>query len=165
MMNGLTPSVCRGVAGVVVLGAAVLIGGCQDTVSDKSITRVGVGDVQRMSKEKPEKVLLLDPRPPDRFAAGHLPGAVNVPLDRIPAERGGLPSALASPKFVVVYGDNPGDGYAIAATKRLLRAGQGGARLFTGGLSEWRGSGLSVDSAVSPGEADEAGVQGAAPAR
>lgn len=151
MMNGRTLSVRRGVAAMLVLASAMLVGGCQDTVSDRNISRVGITEVQRMSKEKPDKVLLLDPRPADRFAEGHLPGAVNVPLERIPLERGTLPPALSSPKYVIVYGDNPGDAYAIAAVKRLLRAGQGGARLFTGGLSEWNNAGLSVDSTGAAG--------------
>lgn len=140
----------RAVTAALVIAGAVLVGGCQDTVSDKNITRVGITEVQRLSKEKPDKVVLLDPRPADRFAAGHLPGAMNVPLERIPLERGTLPVSLSSPKYVIVYGDNPGDAYAIAAVKRLLRAGQSGARLFTGGLSEWNGAGLSIDSTGAP---------------
>ena len=100
-----------------------------------------------MSKEVGGKVMLLDPRPADQFAAGHLPGAINVPLEDLPTERKAIRPELASPKYVVVYGANPGDGYAVAATKRLLQAGQGGARLFPGGMSEWRGAGLKVESA------------------
>lgn len=134
-----------------VLAVAVLVGGllggCQDTVSDRDITRVGVADVQRLARDK-SKTLLLDPRPAERFATGHLPDAVNIPLEQIPAEKGRLRPNLADPKFVVVYGENPGDAYAIAATKRLLRAGQRGARLFSGGLSEWRKAGLKVESSA-----------------
>lgn len=126
-------------------GAVAFAGGCNDTVSDKDISRIPLGEVQRLSKEKAGNLLILDPRPADQYAAGHLPGAINVPLEEIPAERGKLRPELANPKYVVVYGENPGDGYAIGATKRLLRSGQGGARLFSGGISEWKGAGLKLD--------------------
>ncbi len=135
-----------------VLMGCSMVGGCQDNVSDRDISRVGLGDVQRMSKDGPSKVLLLDPRPSEAFAQGHLPGAINLPLEQIGSEKGQLPPTVANPKYVIVYGANPGDGYAIAATKRLLRAGQNGARLFPGGVSEWRGAGLKVDSAAAAGE-------------
>lgn len=120
--------------------------GCSDTVSDKDISRIPLTEVQRLARDKAGGLLLLDPRPPAQYAAGHLPGAVNVPLEELPTERGKLRPDLANPKYVVVYGDNPGDGYAIGATKRLLRSGQGGARLFSGGLSEWKGAGLKLES-------------------
>lgn len=137
-----------------------MVGGCQDTVSDKDITRVGVADVQRLSKDS-SSVMLLDPRPADRYARGHLPSAVNVPLETIPTVKGTLRPDLASPKFVIVYGDNPGDALAIAATKRLLRAGQSGARLFPGGLAEWRSAGLTI---TAPAAASVPAAPSAAPA-
>lgn len=34
-------------------------------------------------QEKPEDALLVDVRPVEEFVAGHLPGAVNIPLERI----------------------------------------------------------------------------------
>jgi rhodanese-related sulfurtransferase len=135
---------------------ASTVGGCQDTVSDKDIIRIGVADVQRLSKDS-GRTMILDPRPADQYARGHLPGAVNVPLDTLPSTKGTLRPDLASPKVVIVYGENPGDGYAVAATKRLLRAGQGGARLFSGGLAEWRGAGLTVNApAATPSSAEPA---------
>ncbi len=123
----------------------ICLSACQDNVSDKDISRVSLGEVQRLTRAKGGDWLLLDPRPPEQFAAGHLPGATNVPLAEIPTERGLLRPDLANPRHVIVYGDNPGDGYAIGATKRLLRAGQTRARLFAGGISEWKGAGLKLD--------------------
>ena len=45
--------------------------------------------------------LVLDVRSPDEFAAGHLPGAVNVPVDRLEAS---LKEVGAPERPVVVYG-------------------------------------------------------------
>jgi rhodanese-related sulfurtransferase len=130
-----------------VVAVAALFGGCQDTVSDKDIMRVSLAEVQRLTKPG-ANALLLDPRPAPQYQAGHIPGAVNVTLDELPSDKKAIRADLASPKVVVVYGANPGDGYAIAATKRLLRAGQNGARLFSGGLAEWRSAGLKVEAAA-----------------
>lgn len=128
----------------VIFWVAVMTG-CQDTVSDKDISRIPLGEVQRITRDRSGNWLLLDPRPAEQFAAGHLPGAVNVPLSEIPTERARLRPDLANARNLIVYGDNPGDGYAIGATKRLLRAGQTRARLFSGGLSEWKGAGLKLE--------------------
>jgi rhodanese-related sulfurtransferase len=122
-----------------------LLVGCQDTVSDRDIQSLPLAEVRRLSEGQPGRTLLLDTRSPAEFNRGHLPGAMNVPMDGVEADKSKLPPELASPKYVIVYGNNPGDAYAAAVTKRLLRAGQGGARLFAGGLTEWRKAGLRVE--------------------
>lgn len=128
---------------VIVLAAGA--GGCQDSVSDRDIQSLPLAEVRRLT-EKESGVVLLDSRLPSEFAAGHIPGAVGVPSAGVPSDKAKLPAALASPRYVIVYGANRGDGYAAAITKNLIRAGQKGARLFAGGLEEWQRAGLKVES-------------------
>lgn len=104
-----------------------------------------LAEVRRTTDSKSDSWILLDARPAEDYAAGHLPGAVNVPMTDIKPEKGTLRADLAGAKGIIVYGANPGDTYAIGATKRLLRAGQKGARLFSGGLTEWKNNGLRVE--------------------
>ena len=56
--------------------------------------------VQRMEK-KNANLVLLDVRTPEEFAAGHIPGAVNIPHDQLPNRLAEL--AGAKDKEVVVY--------------------------------------------------------------
>jgi phage shock protein E len=56
--------------------------------------------VQQMEK-KDANLVLLDVRTPEEFAAGHIPGAVNIPHDQLPNRLAEL--AGAKNKEVVIY--------------------------------------------------------------
>jgi phage shock protein E len=56
--------------------------------------------VQRMEK-KDANLVVLDVRTPEEFAAGHIPGAVNIPHDQLPNRLAEI--AGAKSKDVVVY--------------------------------------------------------------
>ncbi|GEM_PF-1902995 len=124
--------------------------GCQDSISDRDIQPIPLVEVRRLMEKEGAKLLLVDSRLPSEFAAAHIPGAINVPVAGIDADKAKLPPEFANAKWVVVYGENPGDGYAAAITKRLLRAGQSGARLFAGGFAEWKKARLADTSDVAP---------------
>jgi hypothetical protein len=57
---------------------------------------------------------------------------------------------LARFKGLIVYGDDPGSGVARATTKRLMRTGYKGVKMFAGGLSEWKSAGLKLEGAPAP---------------
>jgi len=42
-------------------------------------------------------VILIDSRPPDEYQAGHIPGAINIPAERIRDEAGRLPKDKTTP--------------------------------------------------------------------
>ncbi|ADN76850.1 Rhodanese domain protein [Ferrimonas balearica DSM 9799] len=48
-----------------------------------------------------EGALLVDVRTPGEFAAGHLPGAINIPLDQLPGRLDELGDSKSQP--IVVY--------------------------------------------------------------
>jgi len=64
--------------------------------------KVGVVDVAALAsrREAGEIPLLLDVRTPAEFAAGHIPGAVNVPLGELDTA---LPAALAGHEGDEIY--------------------------------------------------------------
>lgn len=49
----------------------------------------------KMTGEK--KAALIDVRSPDEYQAGHIPGAVNIPAERIAAEKKRLPKDKTAP--------------------------------------------------------------------
>jgi rhodanese-related sulfurtransferase/DNA-binding transcriptional ArsR family regulator len=84
-------------------------------------------------------VTVLDVRPPDEFALGHLPGSVNIPLRELESRLAELDPALE----IVAYcrGAYCVLSYEAVAT---LRARGFSARRLEDGLPEWRAAGLPV---------------------
>ncbi len=48
----------------------------------RNVPRISIDEVKALMAKK--QVLLVDVRDPQSFADGHMPGAINVPFDRIP---------------------------------------------------------------------------------
>nr|WP_272886865.1 metalloregulator ArsR/SmtB family transcription factor [Phenylobacterium aquaticum] len=85
-------------------------------------------------------VTLLDVRPTDEFAQGHVPGALNIPLAELQARLGEIPTDLE----VVAYCRGPWCVLAFEAVAYLRGQGRSAKRL-DGGLPEWRRAGLAVE--------------------
>lgn len=86
------------------------------------------------------EALLVDVRPPEEFAAGHLAGAVNVPL----SELDGYLRDLPRDREVVAYCRGP---YCVLAYDAVARMRDRGyqARRLEGGYPEWAAAGLPVE--------------------
>ncbi|MFU8835584.1 MAG: ArsR/SmtB family transcription factor [Roseovarius sp.] len=84
-------------------------------------------------------VILLDIRPEDEFAAGHIPGARNITL----ADLERLLPGLDPEAEIIAYCRGP---YCIYAHQAVARLRQHGfkARRMQGGLPEWREDGRAV---------------------
>jgi rhodanese-related sulfurtransferase/DNA-binding transcriptional ArsR family regulator len=84
-------------------------------------------------------VTILDVRPEDEFALGHVPGAVNVPLRTLEASLAQFDPALE----IVAYCRGP---YCVLSYEAVaaLRARGFKARRLEDGLPEWRAAGLPV---------------------
>lgn len=99
---------------------------------------IGREELQR--RLRTSSVVLVDVRPHEEYEAGHIPGAVSVPLDELPRRLGELPAR----KEVVAYCRGP---YCVMAfdAVRLLRKQGHRARRLVEGFPEWRASGLPVE--------------------
>jgi rhodanese-related sulfurtransferase len=84
-------------------------------------------------------VVLLDVRPVEEFAAGHIAGAVSVPLEQLEQRLEELPAEAE----IVAYCRGP---YCLLATRalELLRAHGRRARRLEDGFPEWRLADLPV---------------------
>lgn len=85
-------------------------------------------------------VTVLDVRPPEEFAAGHVAGAINVPL----ADLEGRLSRLPKDREVVAYCRGP---YCVLAFEAVARLRQKGlkARRMENGFPEWKAAGFPVE--------------------
>jgi ArsR family transcriptional regulator len=86
-------------------------------------------------------VTVLDVRPEDEFADGHVPGAVNIPLAQL---RRRLPE-LPREQEIVAYCRGPWCVLAFEAVAMLRKQGLQ-ARRLDGGLPEWRIAGLPIQA-------------------
>ena len=94
---------------------------------------------QLLKRIRARAVTVLDVRPPDEFALGHLPGAVNIPLRALKARLAELNTA----QEIVAYCRGE---YCVLSFEAiaLLRARGFKVRRLEDGLPEWRAAGLPV---------------------
>ena len=85
-------------------------------------------------------VTVLDVRPEEEYAAGHLPGAINVPIERLENYLSKLPKR----KEVVAYCRGPYCLMSFEAVEKLRKRGFKAKRLEDG-YPEWRAAGLPVE--------------------
>jgi rhodanese-related sulfurtransferase len=85
--------------------------------------------------------IVLDVRTPDEFAAGHIPGAINVPHTEL-VER--LPE-LELPVDVEIVVHCERGGRAEAAEAILRQAGYAQVRDLDGHMKTWRAAGLPLE--------------------
>ncbi|MFC3490938.1 metalloregulator ArsR/SmtB family transcription factor [Glycomyces rhizosphaerae] len=86
---------------------------------------------------------ILDVRPVEEYAAGHLPGAINIPIDQLPDRLGEIPGDAT----IVAYCRGPYCVFAHDAVELLAGSGRN-ARRLEDGLPEWRSAGLPTATAA-----------------
>lgn len=91
-------------------------------------------------------VVVLDVRPPTEYAAGHIPGALSVPLDDLADRLAGLPAD----QEIVAYCRGAYCVLAHDAVRLLTAHGRPASRLADGML-EWRLAGLPVATGAATG--------------
>ncbi|PBC01685.1 metalloregulator ArsR/SmtB family transcription factor [Mesorhizobium sp. WSM3860] len=103
-------------------------------------------DIQPVTREELQALMrdglvtLIDVRPADEFALGHVPGAINVPLGEIKAW-----SHCADPgREIVAYCRGPWCVMSFEAVAALRSVGHS-ARRLEDGMPEWKAAGLPVE--------------------
>ena len=91
-------------------------------------------------------VIVVDARPANEYAAGHIPGALSIPIDDLKQRLQRLPKS----KPYVAYCRGPYCVYADQAVEQLRAAGRR-ARRLAAGLPEWKSAGLPVEVGTEPG--------------
>ena len=94
-----------------------------------------------MDRARRGLVVVLDVRPAEEYAAGHVPGAVNIPIDELPRRLRELPRS----KHIVAYCRGAFCLMSFEAVELLRRKGLRAARMEDG-LPEWRADGLPVEA-------------------
>ena len=93
-----------------------------------------------LKRARSKSVVVLDTRPPSEYAAGHIAGAISVPVDLLQRRLRQLPKG----KEYVAYCRGPYCVYADRAVE-ILRSNGRPARRLREGFPEWRAAGLPVE--------------------
>lgn len=119
----------RHLATVGVAASAYLGEGTEEVTRDELIRRYAAGELA-----------VVDVRPREEYDAGHIPGALSIPLDALIERLAELPTDIE----IVAYCR---DAYCVLAPEavRLLTAGGRSARRLADGMLEWRLVGLPVE--------------------
>ena len=108
----------------------------------------GVESVDRhtlVSRLRASEAVLIDVRPREEYIAGHLPGAVSIPLDELTARL----KELKKGQEVVAYCRGPYCMLSADAVRLLSQRGFRAKRLEEGVL-EWRAAGLKIVAGDKP---------------
>jgi len=92
-----------------------------------------------------DAVTVLDARPREEYEAGHIPGALSVPVEELERRLSEIPKG----REVIAYCRGPYCVYALEAVTLLRRRGYH-ARRAEEGLPEWRSSGYPVAFGAAP---------------
>ena len=99
-----------------------------------------------LKRARSETVVILDTRPATEYAAGHIAGAISVPVDDLQQRLRQLPKR----KEYVAYCRGPYCVYADRAVEILRSTGRRARRLLEG-FPEWRAAGFPVETSSRTG--------------
>ena len=103
-----------------------------------------VGRDELLKRVRTGEVIVLDVRPTEEYRAGHIQGAISIPVEQIEKRLGELPTK----KEIVAYCRGP---YCVMALQAVqtLRAHRRAARRLVDGFPEWRAAGLPIETTQS----------------
>jgi rhodanese-related sulfurtransferase len=91
------------------------------------------------------QALFVDSRSSEEYSAGHILGAINIPLEEKKAketvERLGIPPS----RIIVVYCHGGDCQMSIGLARLLSTAGFKAIKIYSGGWAEWAAAGLPVE--------------------
>jgi rhodanese-related sulfurtransferase/DNA-binding transcriptional ArsR family regulator len=111
----------------------------RDHFGDRSGEPVSMQEL--LKRARSAEVVILDARPANEYEAGHIAGAISVPVADLRRRLKELPKN----KEYVAYCRGPYCVYADQAVELLQAKGRRARRLFEG-FPEWRAAGLPVES-------------------
>ena len=116
------------------------VDGVVDTYLDDRDALEAVDAAELMERLNDGSVIVLDVRPEEEYRAGHIPGALSVPVDALEAALQTLPRV----REIVAYCRGP---YCVFSDEAVALLGSRGfrARRLRQGLPDWRAAGMPVE--------------------
>ncbi|MDF2626360.1 MAG: sulfurtransferase [Symbiobacteriaceae bacterium] len=114
----------------ILLACVIVYVGYQQWWLRRGVAHVSVHDIKALLDTR-KKFFLVDVREPKEYDAGHIPGAVNLPLSRLPEESAGW---SRDREIYVVCG---GGQRSVLAARRLMAMGFAKVANVDGGMRRW----------------------------
>jgi rhodanese-related sulfurtransferase len=105
------------------------------------ITRAEVEDLLHGGQ-----AVAVDSRTAGEYAAGHIPGAVNVPLGSPDRSLADLAAKYPLGQCLVIYCEGGGCQTSTAAARLIYDRGFRDIRVYQGGWTDWTAAGLPVEA-------------------
>jgi rhodanese-related sulfurtransferase len=117
------------------------VDGVVDAYLDDRDALEAVDAAELMERLNDGSVIVLDVRPEEEYRAGHIPGALSMPVDALEAALQTLPRD----REIVAYCRGP---YCVFSDKAVALLGSRGfrARRLRQGLPDWRAAGFPVEN-------------------
>ncbi len=103
-----------------------------------SVGAADAAEIQRLLREEPAKVLVIDVRAVEEWNMGHIPGAVRIGMQEVPKRLAEIPKEK---KIIVVCASGARSG---ATADYLSRQGYPWVKNYAGGLMDWYRRGLPL---------------------
>ncbi len=107
--------------------------------SREELDPVSPAALRRLMRE--DDVLVIDVRPAEEFAAGHIPGAISLPPDEVQRRLARLPRD----QEIVAYCRGPLCLFSVEAAELIRKSGRRVRRLGAG-FPDWQAAGFPVES-------------------
>ncbi len=94
-----------------------------------------------------QDVLLVDVGAPTYFAEGHVPGAINIPLDELQGIAFNQKTDFLRKDYIIVYGEKEEESLSDEAAEILEKLGYDRVGNFFGGRTAWFNAGYKLEAA------------------
>ncbi|MBF8247650.1 MAG: Rhodanese domain protein [Bacteroidetes bacterium] len=92
-----------------------------------------------------KKALFIDARNPLEYRRGHIPGAINIPLNDFEKKKD-LLAKTSKGKLLVTYCDGAECNSSMSMAEKLMELGYTNVKIFFGGWQDWEANKLPVQS-------------------
>jgi rhodanese-related sulfurtransferase len=133
-------SVMKRIVSLLGLGALLWLAGAA-AAEPPPVPAIGGAELEARLAARDPALVVLDVRTPAEFAAGHVPGALNIPHDQVEARLGEL-APLRDRDIVVYCGAGKRAALALAV---LGRSGYPRLHHLEGDMQGWVGAGRPVE--------------------
>jgi rhodanese-related sulfurtransferase len=111
---------------------------------EKQIETINIAPkvLQSMRADIPSRITLVDVRDANEYAVGHIPGAINIPVNEFAAHS----SVLEKDKKIIVYSNSGGRSYSAYRKLKKMEYGDICQAIY----ADWQGAGLPVSIGAEP---------------